>query len=186
MEKKPGSNRLDPRMLDHVKIRWDLRPGDIGSVVSLHGVLYSQEYGYDHTFEAYVAAGAAEFAQAYDPHTDRLWTAEAGGQTVGSIAIVKRSESEAQLRWFLIHPNWRGLGLGQILLQKALQFSRECGYRGIFLWTVSYLTIATHLYKSAGFKKTEEKTSRLWGQMITEELYILQLATSSQRNLKSS
>ncbi len=158
-----------------VKVRHDLRPGDIGSVVSLHGVLYSQEYGYDHTFEAYVAAGIAEFAHSFDPHQDRLWIAEAGGETIGSIAIVRRPESEAQLRWFLIRPNWRGLGLGRILLREALQFCRQCGYRDIYLWTVSYLTAATHLYKSAGFQKTEEKTSKLWGQTVTEERYVLQL-----------
>lgn len=178
------SNRLHPSIPDHVNVRCDLRPGDIGSVVSLHGVIYSREYGYDHTFEAYVAAGAAEFAQAFDPHKDRLWVAEAGGETIGSIAIVRRSDSEAQLRWFLIHPNWRGLGLGRILLQKALQFCRQCGYRAIFLWTVSYLTAATHLYKSASFKKTEEKTSKLWGHTIIEERYVLQLEPSDQRHLE--
>jgi len=180
------SNRLHPSIPDHVNVRCDLRPGDIGSVVSLHGVIYSREYGYDHTFEAYVAAGAAEFAQAFSPHQDRLWIAEAGGQTIGSIAIVRRSESEAQLRWFLIDPNWRGLGLGRILLQRALKFCRECGYRVIFLWTVSYLTVATHLYESAGFKKTEEKTSKLWGQTVIEERHVLQLEPSDPPNLKKS
>jgi GNAT superfamily N-acetyltransferase len=186
MEKSPMSNRLHPSIPDHVNVRCDLRPGDIGSVVSLHGVIYSREYGYDHTFEAYVAAGAAAFARAFSPHKDRLWIAEAGGQTIGSIAIVRRSESEAQLRWFLIHPNWRGLGLGRILLQRALQFCRECGYGVIFLWTISSLTVATHLYKSAGFKKTEEKASKVWGQTIIEERYDLQLESSNLPNLKKS
>jgi N-acetylglutamate synthase-like GNAT family acetyltransferase len=166
--------------LDEVKVRYDLRPGDIGSVVSLHGILYSREYDYDHTFEAYVAAGTAEFAQSFDPHQDRLWIAETGGETIGSIAIVRRPESEAQLRWFLIHPNWRGLGLGRILLREALQFCKECRYKAVFLWTVSYLTAATHLYKSAGFKKTEKKTSKLWGHTVTEERYVLRLDTSDQ------
>jgi len=160
----------------NVNIRCDLKPGDLGSVVSIHGMLYAQEYGFDHTFEAYVAAGAAEFAQAFDPREDRLWIAEVAGQTIGSIAVVGRSESEAQLRWFLIHPNWRNLGLGRTLLQEALEFCRECGYKTICLWTVSNLTVATHLYKSVGFRKIEEKEGRVWGQMITEEQYVLHLS----------
>lgn len=179
-EKSPRSDRAHSQIPENVNLRCDLRPGDIGSVVSLHGVIYSQEYGYDHTFEAYVAAGAAEFAQAFDSHRDRLWIAEAGGQTIGSVAIVRRTASEAQLRWFLVHPNWRGLGLGRILLQQALQFCRECEYKIIFLWTVSNLTIATHLYESVGFKKVEERMSKLWGQMVTEEKYDLPLEPSGR------
>jgi N-acetylglutamate synthase-like GNAT family acetyltransferase len=172
--------------LDQVKVRHDLRPGDIGSVVSLHGILYAREYNYDHTFEAYVAAGTAEFAQSFDPHWDRLWIAEAGGGAIGCIAIVRRPQSEAQLRWFLIHPNWRGLGLGRILLREALQFCEECAYRAVFLWTVSGLAAATHLYESAGFEKTEEKASKLWGHTVTEERYVLQLRPPGQPNLQKS
>jgi N-acetylglutamate synthase-like GNAT family acetyltransferase len=160
---------------DQVEIRHDLRPGDLGRLVSLHGVLYAREYGYDHTFEAYVAAGTAEFALAFHPRKDRLWMAEVDRQVVGSIAIVSRSDWEAQLRWFLIQPDWRGKGLGRGLLERALQFCRGCGYRNIFLWTVSYLAAATHLYKAAGFQKTEEKMSQIWGHLITEERYDLQM-----------
>ena len=168
-------HQLHSSTLDEVRVRHDLRPGDIGSVVSLHGILYFREYDYDHTFEAYVAAGIAEFAQSFDAHRDRLWIAETGGETIGSIGIVRRSDSEAQLRWFLIHPNWRGLGLGRVLLQEALHFCGECAYRTVFLWTVSGLTAATHLYEAAGFEKTEEKTSKLWGHTVTEERYVLHL-----------
>jgi len=169
---------MHPPFHDKVNLRWDLKPGDIGAVVSLHGALYAQEYGYDHTFEAYVAAGVAKFAQALNPTRDRLLIAEADGQIIGSIAIVQRSEIEAQLRWFLIHPHWRGLGLGRTLLQGALQFCQECGYHVVCLWTVSNLTVARHLYESAGFKKTEEKASQVWGQRIIEERYDLRLTAS--------
>jgi hypothetical protein len=47
-----------------VTIRTTLRPGDIGYVTYLHGTLYAAEYGWDHTFEAYVAGPLAEFAKA--------------------------------------------------------------------------------------------------------------------------
>jgi hypothetical protein len=45
------------------KIRHHIKPGDIGYLIHLHGVLFAKEYGYDQTFEAYVAGGLAEFIQ---------------------------------------------------------------------------------------------------------------------------
>ena len=166
---------LSDQILENINLRWNLQPGDVGAVVHLHAVLYAREYGYDHTFEAYVAAGLAEFALTFNPDKDRLWVAEAEGRMIGSIAIVRRSEAEAQVRWFLIHPSHRGLGLGRALLHAALQFAKERGTQSIFLWTISNLFAATHLYSEAGFKKTEEKNHTLWGKTITEERYDLSL-----------
>jgi len=158
-----------------VQIRSTLQPGDIGYVTYLHGVLYAEEYGWDHTFEGYVAAGLAQFAQSFDPHKDCLWIAEMDGRIVGSIGIVGQLNSEAQLRWFLVHPACRGRGLGRTLLREALQFCRDRGFKSIFLWTVGDLKASAHLYQSVGFRKTEQKTHQIWGRTLTEERYDLSL-----------
>src|SRR6266511_3167156 len=92
----------------HVTIRDDLRPGDLGRVTALHGVLYADEYGFDHTFEAYVAESLAEYGRAARPERSRLWLAELDGRLVGSIGIVGREGGAAQLRWFLLQPDVRG------------------------------------------------------------------------------
>lgn len=164
-------------MSREVKIRCNLKPGDIGLVLYLHGVIYATESGYNHTFEAYVAESLAEFAESYNPDKDRLWIAEANNHIVGSIGVVSRSETEAQLRWLLVHPNHRGKGLGRTLLKKAIQFCRKAGYERVYLWTVSSLNAAINLYKSLGFRKSEEKTNKMWGkeEPITEEKYELKL-----------
>ncbi len=156
-------------------LRSNLQPGDIGAVVSLHGSLYATEYHLDHTFEGYVAAGLAEFAISYHPDKDRLWIAEQDGKMAGCIAIVSRPEAQAQLRWFLVHPDYRGQGLGRRLLGEAIQFCRECRAKSIYLWTIRNLRSAVHLYQSVGFHKTEEKTHELWGQVLTEERYEMSL-----------
>src|SRR5215218_2589081 len=96
-----------------MRIRNDFRPGDIGRVVEMHGALYAREYGLDHTFEGYVAAGLGEFAVAFDERRDRIWLAEdEGGRLIGTVAIAARPDETAQLRWFLVHPDARGSGLG--------------------------------------------------------------------------
>jgi len=162
-----------------MKIEWKMRhrvkPGDIGYIIYLHGTLYAKEYGYDQTFEAYVAGGLAEFVQSFSPSKDRIWLAETKGRIIGSIAIVGHSEVDAQLRWFLVHPDYRGLGIGKKLMKKALQFCKEHKYKTIFLWTTNELTEASHLYTCFGFTKTEEKTHKIWGKKVTEEKYDLHL-----------
>ena len=156
-------------------VRSNIKPGDIGYLVYLHGILYAQEYDLDFTFEGYVAAGLGEFAKSYDEGKDRLWIAEADGRVVGSIAIAGLPDQTAQLRWFLVHPEVRGKGLGRKLLSEALAFCRERGFRSVFLWTISELKEAAHLYRQAGFQRTEQKTHIIWGGTRTEERYDLSL-----------
>jgi GNAT superfamily N-acetyltransferase len=153
-------------------LRHDLRPGDLGAVVSLHGTIYAREYGFDPTFEAYVAGPLAAFV--LSPR-GRLWLAERGGRLVGCVAIVGLSDREAQLRWFLVDPSARGAGLGRRLLGEAVEFARQSGYVSLSLWTVSALTAAARLYRSAGFERVEEKPGRRWGVMVVEERYRLPL-----------
>lgn len=156
-----------------MQIRHDLKPGDTGHLIHLHGTLYSREYGYDNTFEAYVARGLADFVLNHNPEKERIWIAEDEGKIIGSVTIVRVTEEEAQLRWYFVLPEYRGKGLGQKLIGETVDFCRSIGYKSIILWTTSELKAAAHLYKKEGFVKTEEKTHVIWGSERTEEKYML-------------
>ena len=156
----------------NIKIRHNLKPGDIGYITVLHGILYAKEYGWDHTLEAYVAPPSARFATS-QTERERIWIVEKDGEVAGSIAIVESSKSEAQLRWLLLREDVRGHGIG--LVEEAIAFCRDCGYSSVFLWTVRGLAAAAHLYDSAGFQLTEEKTHKIWGAMLTEQRFDLKL-----------
>jgi N-acetylglutamate synthase-like GNAT family acetyltransferase len=158
-----------------IALRSDLRPGDIGEIVRLHGVLYAREHGFDPTFEAYVAEPLARFAIAQSPR-ERIWIAERKGEILGCVAVVAATPDVAQLRWFLVQPSARGQGIGTKLLAGAVAFARERGYRSILLWTVGALAAAASLYQAAGFAKVEEKPGRQWGVHVVEERYELRLA----------
>lgn len=158
----------------NIGIRHDLKPGDIGYLTYLHGILYAKECGWDHTFEAYVAGPLAEFAKSRNDR-ERIWIVEKGGKIVGSIAVVEASREEAKLRWLLLHPDVRGRGIGRVLVEAAIDFCRENGYHSVHLWTESVLTAAASLYRSVGFELTEEKTHELWGKVVTEQRYDLKL-----------
>ena len=157
------------------EVRNEFRPGDVGEIIKFHGLVYSREYGYDLTFEAYVAEGLVEFVKSFKPGKDRVWLVEDCGKIAGCIAVFGRSSDDAQLRWFLVHPDYRGKGLGKKLLSEAIEFCRRCGYRHIYLWTTSELYVARKLYTMFGFVKTEEKSHRVWGKELVEERYDLWL-----------
>jgi GNAT superfamily N-acetyltransferase len=160
-----------------IELRTELRPGDIGAVVRMHGRLYAGECGFDATFEGYVAAPLGKFAQAPGPR-ERIWLAERDGELVGCVAIVKATEWTAQLRWYLVDPSVRGIGLGRRLMDEALTFCRAAGYRTVFLWTVASLTTAAHVYRTSGFRVTERAPRRLWGVDVVEERYELDLSAA--------
>jgi ribosomal protein S18 acetylase RimI-like enzyme len=156
-------------------IRTEMVPGDLGEIVRLHGVLYAEEYGLDNTFEAYIAAPLSEFVLTKDRRGQRIWVVEAGEKVAGCIAIVRNTERVAQLRWFILTPETRGKGLGKRLMDEAVKYSREAGYKQIILWTFSELETAIALYKCWGFQKTEEKAHHIWGRDLVEEKYELTL-----------
>ncbi len=157
-----------------IRIRHNFKPGDAGRLVGLHGELYAQEYGWDHTFEAYVAKPLAEFMLTQTPR-EKIWLVDYNGILMGSIAIVRHSDAEAQLRWFLLHTSLRGKGIGIRLVQEAIAFCREMRYKRVFLWTVSSLVAAGLIYQRAGFRLTEEYTHTIWGSVLTEQRYDLDL-----------
>ena len=157
--------------LDAVTVRTALAPGDLGSIVRLHGIIHGGECGFDPTFEAYVAGPLAEFVQRMPAERERLWIAHSGGHIVGCIAIVAASPEDAQLRWFLVDPTARGVGLGTRLLHEAISFGEQHGYRRVFLWTVEALAAAARLYRAAGFQLLEARPGRRWGVDLVEQRY---------------
>jgi DNA-binding MarR family transcriptional regulator/N-acetylglutamate synthase-like GNAT family acetyltransferase len=144
-----------------ITIRDDVRPGDAGYLTYLHGWIYKKEYDYSVAFEGYVAESFYQFLVQYNPEKDRLWCAEHEGEIVGCIGIVGHGK-RAQLRWFLLHPSYRGIGLGKDLFSLAMSFAREKGFKKVYLETTNDLTRAIGMYTKAGFIKTAEKENRAW------------------------
>jgi len=151
------------------------RPGDIGWIISRHGALYAQEYGWDIQFEALVAEIAANFLRGFNPHREFCRIAEKGGENIGSVMLVKDTDRVAKLRLLLVEPDVRGLGIGARLVQECLHFAKAAGYAKITLWTNSILVAARHLYKNAGFQMVAAQPHHSFGHDLIGENWELVL-----------
>ncbi|TAL32656.1 MAG: GNAT family N-acetyltransferase [Spirochaetes bacterium] len=161
---------------DHeITVRTALRPGDAGKIIALHGLVYADEHGFDHTFEAYIAEPLAHFITRNSPR-ERIWIADRRGDVAGSIALVDEGRGAGQLRWFILDRDARGKGLGATLLENLIAFAAEQRYERIMLWTLDILPAALRLYTGRGFVPKEERASRLWGRDLTEMRFELELA----------
>jgi GNAT superfamily N-acetyltransferase len=137
--------------------------------------VYAREYGYDQQFEALVAEIVAHFAQRYDANRERCWIAEQDGEVVGSVFLVERSKTVAQLRLLLVEPTARGAGLGTRLVDECVRFARQAGYRTLTLWTQSELRAARRLYQAAGFRVVGKEKNHSFGKHLVSETWELDL-----------
>lgn len=151
------------------------RPGDLGWIVSRHGALYAEEYGWDARFEAMVAETAAAILRGFDERRDACWIAEQDGRNVGSVALVGHTATESRLRVLLVEPEARGLGIGARLVEECLRFARRVGYTRIMLTTYSVLTAARRIYAAAGFRCVEQHPESNFGHDLVGETWELAL-----------
>jgi peptidyl-dipeptidase Dcp len=163
------------KTLDNISITTALQPGDLAYVVYSQAKLYSNEYDYGIPFESYALAGMHEFYENYNPAMDRVWVCKDGDKIIGFLLLMHRENNAAQLRYFYIEPEYRGIGLGKKMLQLYMDFLTEKGYRSSYLWTTHELDSAISLYKRHGFTLTQQKQSMAFGKLLNEQRYDLSL-----------
>ncbi|MBP7064006.1 helix-turn-helix domain-containing GNAT family N-acetyltransferase [Ferrovibrio sp.] len=163
--------RLDPAAAATAISLRPHRPGDIGWVISRHGAVYAEEFGWDISFEALVAEIGAGFLKNFDPEREAGWIAEKDGERVGSVFVVQQSRTVAKLRLLLVEPAARGHGLGHRLVATCEAFAREKGYRKMVLWTNANLLDARRIYQRGGYSLVKSEPHHSFGHDLIGEYW---------------
>jgi GNAT superfamily N-acetyltransferase len=163
-------------LMTEVVIRRELRAGDAEGIVGLQQRLYGEEHGLDERFRIEVDASVqAAIAGGWPASSGAVWLVDRGDHLSGSLALTQESPTLGQLRWFLLAPELRGMGLGRSLIAELLSEARAAGIHKLVLNTFSVLRAAAHIYRDAGFRLVSERESEHWGPRIVYQNYELQL-----------
>jgi GNAT superfamily N-acetyltransferase len=156
-------------------VRNDVREGDGQAIVDLHARLYRAEYGMDERFVAGVAAAVdAALANGW-PEGGGAWLVERDGEFAGSVGLTDEGQGTGRIRWVLLAPELRGLGLGRRLVGAAVERARELGMHRVELDTFSALGNAARIYRELGFRVVSAEETSRWGPPITYQFYELEL-----------
>lgn len=115
---------------------------------------YIQSLNFALTFQD-VDRELAEISVEYNTPTGALLLAFDNDKAIACAGVRKIDGTTAELKRMFVDPNYRGLQLGQQILQKALDTAKQLGYKYIRLDTVPHMHAAIKLYKTAGFYEIE-------------------------------
>lgn len=169
-----GEIMIDPAT-GHPVISSTYLPGAIGRITELHAAYYSRHWGFDLYFEAKVATELSQLLTEEGTSCNGFWTASLENRIIGGVAIDggRGTGHHARLRFLILEEGHQGNGIGHLLMDTAVTFSRELGFPGVYLTTFAGLDAARHLYEKWGFVLTEEQEARTWGTVVREQRFDL-------------
>jgi len=80
-----------------------------------------------------------------------IFYAKKDGGIVGTVSLLKKEDGIFELGKMAVTENARGFGIGTILLEHCLAFSKQKIYKKLILYSNTKLASAIHLYKKYGF-----------------------------------
>lgn len=89
----------------------------------------------------------------YQKNKSNFWIAIEDNKIIGSVAIKNYGKGRAYLKRMYVSTEHRGTGLAKKLLDTALAYAKETGFKEIFLGTVEDMIAANKFYSKNGFKK---------------------------------
>lgn len=88
----------------------------------------------------------------YGNFGEAFFIAEEGRRIVGTAAVKREDDRIALIRRIFVAPEYRKKRIGLQLLNRAIEFCREVGYRELIFKTTSRMSAAIELVKKRGFQ----------------------------------
>lgn len=115
---------------------------------------YTQRLGRDLSFQN-IEDELSDPAKKYTAPEGELLVAVKDNKVVGMAAYHRHSDTRCEMKRLYVKPEYRGMKLGERLVEEIIAHARNAGYKEMVLDTITPLQSAIHLYKKAGFAECE-------------------------------
>ena len=129
---------------------------DAAGVIALIGRVFA-EYGWIWQPPTEVP-DLFDFAAHYEGDRGGFWVARADERVVASVGVERLDSDTAELHRLYVDREWRRRGLGDALVQSALQWCRARGVGRLVLWSDTRFGNSHRLYTRLGFRRQGERT----------------------------
>ena len=90
-----------------------------------------------------------------------FWLAIQGDRVIGAVSLKEMGENIAKLKRMFVTSDLHGKGVGEALLNYALNHAKTQGFTKVILNTNEHMTRAHHFYEKHGFKHTVKTGTQL-------------------------
>ena len=120
------------------------------------------------TLEDVVPGDLEKISEVYKDRS-RFFVAILASKVIGTVAIQRVGKKVCKLRRLFISPEHQGSGIGEELLEIALDFAKECEFGKVVLASNRKMVRAHGFYEHHGFAKTSEDEKRFYYEKILIE-----------------
>lgn len=96
----------------------------------------------------------------------RFWVAVEDDTVIGTVAIREIDKNTAKLHRMFVLTQYHGKGVGPALLQHAIAFAKQQGYKEIILNTHHLMHRAHRFYEKNGFKRIGDTTDKFSYKLV--------------------
>lgn len=130
--------------------------------------IFVEEYGFEECRKELEEQDNFEYIK----NGGKLWMAlDEQDNIIGTIALVRHSNEDVELKKLYVKKDYRGKGLSKELYSKVIEITEQQEFKRIFLGTYQKLETAINFYLKRGFKKIDELDEEESGARYFE-LYI--------------
>ncbi len=92
-------------------------------------------------------------------HFKKFWCIFDSENIIGVVAVSELNTMDCELKSLYLLERYHGMGYGKCLLNKAIDYAKDFGYRKMYLDSLSTSKKAIALYRKTGFVDTEKYNS---------------------------